>query len=147
MRIHRLQVSCVARFTLSFFIFSLIFGGQVVFASEISSLLTGVKLDSKVSSRVGNIAPVADSQVLTLPRNTTQSITLTGTDPDSPGLGFLISSKPKNGRLDGWSKVPEGIEITYTPSDDWSGTDSFTFAVSDSGSTSAPAKVTLIVIE
>lgn len=90
----------------------------------------------------GNIAPTATAVAIEVAENSVKGITLAGIDPDSPSLGFSIAAKPLHGRLDG--RLPN---ITYKPEQGFTGEDSFSFTVSDSGSTSAPAVVSLTVVE
>ena len=55
-----------------------------------------------------------------------QSITLAGSDPDGDSLTYAIASAPSNG-----SASLSGNTVTYTPTANYSGSDSFTFTVSD----------------
>ncbi len=65
---------------------------------------------------------------------------LAGSDPDGDPLGFAVASPPSHGTL-----VLAGASATYTPTPLWSGSDTFTFTVSDGQATSAPATVALAV--
>ncbi len=53
-------------------------------------------------------------------------VALSATDPDSDPLTFRVTGDPTNGTLRG---VPP--DLRYTPNDDYSGSDTFTFQVSD----------------
>jgi len=95
---------------------------------------------------VANTAPDADDQSVTTPENTAKGITLTGTDIDGDTLTFRIDTDPDpaKGALSGFT--PATGAVTYTPATDFSGDDSFTFSVSDDGTTfSAPATVSITV--
>ncbi|WP_174818622.1 S-layer homology domain-containing protein, partial [Paenibacillus kobensis] len=69
-------------------------------------------------------------------------ITLTGSDneTDAGQLRYIIVNGPQHGRLTG-----TGSELTYTPDNGYTGTDSFTFKTNDSESDSAPAVITVQV--
>ena len=86
-----------------------------------------------------NSPPVADDQSVMTDHNTSLSITLTGSDPDSADtLSYSIDSLPKSGDLDEGStpivSTPHGLSgntVTYTPNNSFSGSDQFTFEVND----------------
>lgn len=86
-------------------------------------------------------APTATAQSLNVTRNSTQTITLTGSDPDGDALTCSIASAPSNGSA---SETSECV-ISYRPTRNYTGSDSFTFAVSDGTSTSAAATVSINV--
>lgn len=86
-------------------------------------------------------APTATAQSLNVTRNTTQTITLGGSDPDGDSLTCSIASAPSNGSA---SESSECV-ISYRPTRNYTGSDSFTFAVSDGTTTSAAATVSINV--
>jgi hypothetical protein len=71
-------------------------------------------------------------------------MTLTGSDEDGDELCFETVTDPAYGILSGTAP-----NVTYTPGDDFFGSDSFTFKVCECGTTvcSDPATVTIIVDE
>ena len=73
-----------------------------------------------------NDSPFAESQSLTVDEDTSVNITLSGSDIDSDNIIFSVAATPSNGSLVG--DVPN---LSYTPNADFSGTDSFTFTVTD----------------
>ena len=73
-----------------------------------------------------NNAPLPVSQNVNTARRKPVSINLTGTDADGDALTFAIDSQPGSGVLSGSAPA-----LTYTPGELFSGTDSFTFHVSD----------------
>jgi gliding motility-associated-like protein len=73
-----------------------------------------------------NHAPIADNQSDNYTMNTALPITLTGSDPDGNSISFMIVSNPSNGTLTGTAP-----NVTYTPNNGFTGSDSFTFQVSD----------------
>ena len=87
-----------------------------------------------------NQAPTANPQSVTATKNTSKLITLTGTDPEGSVLSFFVVTNTSHGTLSG--TVPS---LTYLPSTDFTGTDSFTFKVNDGSSDSAPATISITV--
>ena len=93
---------------------------------------------------VSDDPPVADAQSVATSEDTPLAITLTGIDPDvGDVLVFTVLTEPDNGTLSGTAPA-----LTYTPSANFNGEDSFTFSVSDgvqATADSAPAAVTITV--
>ena len=87
-----------------------------------------------------NDPPVALSQTVTLPEDATRTITLRGSDIDTPtaNLFFTILTPPTKGSLVGTNGV-----YTYRPNAHANGPDGFTFKVSDGSADSAPATVSI----
>jgi len=73
-----------------------------------------------------NRAPSAVSAALATDEDTPLAITLEGLDADANDLTFTVTGGPTNGTLDG---TPPNL--TYTPNEDFNGSDSFTFSVDD----------------
>ena len=67
-------------------------------------------------------------------------ITLTGEDLDGEALGYELVELPSHGEF-----ILDGNELTYTPSPNWHGEDSFSYRVSDGklNSTSAVVSITI----
>ncbi|HEU5035894.1 MAG TPA: Ig-like domain-containing protein [Nocardioides sp.] len=91
-------------------------------------------------------APVAapDSYVATEDRALTvpsPGVLADDRDVDGPGLSVAVVREPEHGRLD----LALDGSFTYTPDADYTGGDSFAYAVSDGLLTSTPAEVTLDV--
>lgn len=89
-----------------------------------------------------NRQPVAHDLAVALEQDASVSITLTGSDPDGDALTFLLTSAPANGVLTGAAPA-----LTYTPTAGWTGSDGFTFTVSDGSATSAEAIVSISVVQ
>lgn len=89
----------------------------------------------------GDVAPVADAQAISVDRNASKAITLTGHDADDDDLIFEIATPPAHGTLTGAAP-----DLTYTPEPGYAGPDAFTFDVSDALETSAAATVTITVV-
>jgi hypothetical protein len=86
-----------------------------------------------------NAAPVADDQKLTVAQGGSLPITLTGSDADGNLLTFALLDGPRHGALTG-----TGADLTYTPSADFVGTDTFGFNVGD-GRANDDGRVTITV--
>ncbi|MEO7731487.1 MAG: Ig-like domain-containing protein [Kofleriaceae bacterium] len=106
--------------------------------------------DGKLTSEVAyvvfvvardNHAPVAAAATVTMFEDTTKSITLAGSDPDGDALKFDVKTPPAHGALFGVAP-----DLTYLPSSNYSGPDSFSFVARDpQGAVSAPAAVAINV--
>ncbi len=88
-----------------------------------------------------NHAPTANAQTISLNQDTSQSVTLTGSDPDNDTLTFRVTTSPAHGTLSG---TPPNL--TYTPAANFYGTDSFAFVANDGTVDSAPATVSITVM-
>jgi len=95
-----------------------------------------------VSITVGavNDTPVAVGELVVVPANTSQKITLQATDADGDPLSFLLLSQPA-GTLTG---TPPNL--IYTPRPGFLGTDGFTFRASDGKTLSNVATVKISVL-
>jgi chitodextrinase len=87
-----------------------------------------------------NQAPVATSQSVTTAEDTAKTITLAGTDVDNDPLSYSIVTSPLHGTLTGTAP-----NLTYTPTANYNGPDSFTFRVNDGTVNSAAATVNITV--
>lgn len=87
-----------------------------------------------------NDPPAAQSGSFLLEEDTPASLNLAGTDVDGDALTYTVVTLPAHGTLSG-----NGATRTYTPAPDYSGSDSFTFRVSDGLATSSVATVELTI--
>jgi hypothetical protein len=88
-----------------------------------------------------NTKPVALDQSLSTDEDVPLDITLTA-DYTTPGPElWTVVSQPANGTVSG-----TGSALTYTPDQDWYGTDSFTFMVNDGDFDSNVATITIEVL-
>lgn len=80
-----------------------------------------------------NVTPVAQEGSASTSEDISKVITLTATDSDLPAniLSYTILSAPSHGTV-----TLAGDQATYTPTANYNGTDSFTFEVKDSSSSS-----------
>ena len=90
-----------------------------------------------------NAKPTATAQAVSTDEDTATVITLAGIDPDSEPLTFAIDSGPSHGNLSGLD-VDTGA-VTYTPTENYNGNDSFTFLVNDGIQDSDAAEVSIAV--
>jgi len=98
---------------------------------------------SVITVTVTNVAPVANAQLVSTPQNTAKPITLTGSSTGSLPLTFIIASNPLHGTLT-LLNTNTGA-VTYTPTNNYVGSDSFTFFVNNGQSSSLPATVSITV--
>ncbi len=86
--------------------------------------------------------PTANAQSVSVSFRTATSITLTGSDPDVPALAltYTVVTQPSHSTLSGTAP-----NLTYTPTNGYHGSDSFTFTVSNGSQTSSSATVSLTV--
>lgn len=87
-----------------------------------------------------NTIPVARDQSVTTAEDTTVALTLAGSDADGNPLTYAIVTNPANGILTG---TPPNL--SYKPSANYNGNDSFTFRVNDGTVSSPPATVSLSI--
>lgn len=91
---------------------------------------------ANVGAVVTNTHVYAFSQNVTATQYTNQLIVLSGTHTN-----FMFPTVPKHGRLSGTAP-----RVTYTPEANYTGTDSFTFRVTEGVTTSAVATVSITVL-
>ncbi len=94
-----------------------------------------------ISVTAPNVPPVANAQSVTTNEDTTKGIVLSGSDADGDPLTYQVTANPSHGSLSGTKP-----NLTYTPSANYNGSDSFTFKVNDGQADSAPATVSITVI-
>jgi len=87
-----------------------------------------------------NDPPTVAGQSFNLSEDGSVQLVLAASDADNDPLSFVIASQPAHGALSG-----SPPDLVYLPDPDFSGQDSFTFAVSDGQTNSAVATVTLVV--
>jgi hypothetical protein len=88
-----------------------------------------------------NDTPTANDTCVKTQEDTFVSITLTGCDPDGDALVYSVVKEPLNGELSG-----EGPNLTYSPNENFNGSDSFTFKVNDGTTDSAEATVSIKIL-
>ncbi|TMP39132.1 hypothetical protein CWB96_20880 [Pseudoalteromonas citrea] len=81
-----------------------------------------------------NDAPNAQNVSATTEEETPVSVTLNGSDIDGDNVSFIITNQPSNG-----TATLSGGQVNYTPNDDFTGTDSFSYQANDGSLTSQTA--------
>ncbi len=87
-----------------------------------------------------NVVPFALSQAVETYSNTPVALTLYGSDEFQEPVNYTVDSAPQHGALSGAAP-----NLVYTPAAGFTGTDSFTFKVSNAFADSADATVDLTV--
>lgn len=90
---------------------------------------------------VENQAPSAEHLHLSTDFNTPLQVNLSGSDPEDSVLTYALSSSPAHGTLSGTAP-----QLTYTPGQDFSGSDTFGYTVSD-GSLASPTAYVFITVK
>jgi hypothetical protein len=88
-----------------------------------------------------NSPPVAQNQFLTVNEDGSQPVALTGTGLSGTSLTFTVTKAPLHGTLSGAPPL-----LTYTPTPNYNGFDSFSFKANDGSVDSPPATVSITVI-
>ena len=118
------------------------FNGNDSFTFTVTDNQSGVSTPATVSITVTSVndVPVATAQSVSTAEDTAKGITLAGTDVDGTIASYAVGT-PSNGALSGTAP-----NLTYTPTADFNGNDSFTFTVTDNQSgVSTPATVSITV--
>ena len=87
-----------------------------------------------------NRPPVASDGRVNASEDAPLPIVLTASDPDGQPLTFAVTTPPSHGTLSGTAP-----DLVYSPAEDYSGPDSFTFRVNDGIADSNDATVTIVV--
>jgi len=90
-----------------------------------------------------NDPPTADNSSVMTQEDKPVSISLMGNDPDGDLLTYIMVKGPANGSLKGIEGTSP--KLSYTPKENFNGSDSFTFKVSDKTAESAVATVLITV--
>ncbi len=105
-----------------------------------------VALTDELDYRDGTSAPDADDDMASVVQNTTVQIPVLANDSDSDGSLIIstlnITTQPTNGMVSVDSMT--GV-VTYTPSMDYTGTDSFVYEICDNDGACSLATVTITV--
>lgn len=123
--------------------------GSILITPQVSALTPDNSSDNNNASLsvVINAAPIANNDSATVEQNQTVSIGLLSNDTDDHGFeasSVTIVSAPANGSV----SVGNDGSVVYTPTTDYTGSDSFTYQVSDSyGLQSNVATVSISVTE
>jgi hypothetical protein len=99
----------------------------------------------QVEEESPNTEPIAQDGSVTTAQNQQLNIKLNANDADGDDLSFTIVDDPSNGQLGNVN--PSTNTVTYTPDEDYSGEDNFTFIVHDGTIDSKEATVSITVEE
>jgi hypothetical protein len=88
-----------------------------------------------------NTTPVATASSFTAQADTTYTGKLVASDAENDKLTFAVATAPTKGTL----KLESDGSFTYLPNAEFTGSDKFSFIVSDGLSTAAPTDVTVTV--
>src|SRR5918995_184692 len=99
----------------------------------------------QVEEESPNTEPIAQDDSITTAQNQQLNIKLNANDADGDNLSFTIVDDPSNGQLGNVN--PSTNTVTYTPDEDYSGEDNFTFIVNDGTIDSNEATVSITVEE
>jgi glucose/arabinose dehydrogenase len=110
-----------------------------------NSALTQSEIQSAMNSGIGgqppiNQAPTANNQSVSTTINTALPITLTATDPENNMLSYTVLTNPTNGTLSGTAP-----NLVYTPTNNFTENDSFTFRANDGQANSNTATISITV--
>ena len=95
-----------------------------------------------ITKTIGNSSPVANSQSVTVTKDTSKPVTLTATDSNGDPLTYSVVTPPTHGTLSG--TVPS---VVYTSQTGYTGPDSFSFKANDGTVDSNIATVSLTVTD
>ncbi len=87
-----------------------------------------------------NHPPRAQDESVNLNEDESKEIILQANDEDGDSLSYTITKEPKHGKLSG-----EAPNLTYTPNQNYNGSDSFSFVVNDGISNSNEATISLTI--
>ena len=88
--------------------------------------------------------PTVNNLSITTNEDTPTTFTMTGTDPEGAALTFSVSTQPQNGTV-----TASGAAGTYTPNENFNGTDTFAYIASDGAlsSTAGVVNVTVTAVD
>jgi hypothetical protein len=107
--------------------------------------VNGTSLPAIVTITVTSVPPVAEPRSIVVPHNTSKQITFAATDSNVGGP-FTYSFTPVSSPAHGTLGTTVGNVVTYTPTHDYSGPDTFDYTATDANGTSIPVTVTITVL-
>jgi len=84
--------------------------------------------------------PTVNNLSITTNEDTPTTFTMTGSDPEGAALTFSVSTQPQNGAV-----TASGAAGTYTPNENFNGTDTFAYIASDGALSSTAGLVSVTV--
>ena len=101
----------------------------------------GTSMPATVTITVGSLAPTANPFKMIVPLNTSTTMDLAPFITGSGVSGIVVSSAPRHG-----TATVSGTKLTFTPSHDYFGNDTFTYAAFGNAGTSPAALVTVTIV-
>lgn len=120
---------------------AMLFDGERLYAAGAFSFV-GSTDRTMLATFALNQAPVAQSAALSVAFNSSTASTLAGNDADSDTLSFVVTAQPGHGTVEINSTTGA---YTYTPSADYTGSDSFSYQVCDGWTCSNEADISITV--
>jgi hypothetical protein len=117
------------------------FSGADEFTFAADYGLAGAQATISIAVSPVNDAPAVSNQTLAAAEDTARNVTLTAVDPDNTQLSYAIVEAPSHGTLTG-----SAPNLTYTPSANYNGADSFRFQASDGTANSQIAVVSFNIV-
>ncbi|VGO18663.1 Sip1-related alpha-galactosidase [Pontiella sulfatireligans] len=114
--------------------------GDGLFTADLPVANAPVRLEITDGAMLQNNRPVAEPSTVTVLKNDSVAIVLTGADLDDDTLSYMADDQPRHGTL-----VGTAPSLTYFPDADFIGADRFTFTASDGQTNSAEATVPITV--
>ncbi len=114
---------------------------QVTVTNSSGKSRTGPVWSFTTGAAGSNQPPIANNLAGTINEDVAAAITLGASDPDGAPLTYTIVNGPTNGTLSG-----SAPNVVYQPAANYSGSDSFTFRVSDGVAASNVATVSITIL-
>ncbi|MEG2001064.1 MAG: Ig-like domain-containing protein, partial [Evtepia sp.] len=109
-----------------------------LFSIPASAFVFGTEEDLTALSPASNQPPIAQNMELATYQNIASTGRFLATDPEGDLITFRITKKPARGSV----AISEGTQFIYTPYENKTGKDSFSYVAEDAGgNTSTPATV------
>jgi len=117
------------------------FNGPDAFAFRVSDGTADSALGTvSVTVLPTNDPPIASNDNIALLEDMPASVILRGADPDGSAITYAVLTSPEHGTLSGTEP-----NLVYTPNENFSGSDRFTFKVNDGDADSLPATISFAI--
>ena len=104
------------------------------------------EMDTFLALNINSAPPVANNQSISTNEDTPRAITLAGSDVDGDALAFSIVTPPAHGTLSAITPISTtSAQITYAPTLNFNGADSFEYTISDGNGGTDIATVSVTV--
>ncbi|MDH5730226.1 MAG: Ig-like domain-containing protein, partial [Gammaproteobacteria bacterium] len=115
---------------------------QFSFVAKDADLASSAETMVSISVTAVNDAPIANSQIISTDEDTPRSFVLSASDIEQSNLTYTIVAQPGKGTLN-TNQLPS---VSYTPSANETGSDSFTFRVNDGQLNSSTATISINIV-